>query len=126
MSLSGKFKMVKRDNYEKFAGASGATDEQIKRGSETTLETEVTQDGDNITVKRIYPNQTVSNTFQLGVPNDFNFPDGRNAKATCTKDGEKIVLKGENFSQISEIEDGKLKETLTLKGVSMVRWSDRC
>ena len=40
--------------------------------------------------------------------------------------GGKLNMKGEKFTCVAEIEGDSLKETLTLGGVSMTRWSKRC
>nr|XP_039271964.1 fatty acid-binding protein 2, liver-like [Styela clava] len=125
MSFGGKFVLESRNNYDEFAAASGASPEQIQRGKSVHPTTEISNNGDNYTVKRIFPNQTITNSFKLGVPTELSFVEGKKATATVTLEGGKLVMKGDKFSSVAEIEGGKLKETLTFNGKTMTRWSTK-
>ncbi|XP_077971827.1 fatty acid-binding protein 10-A, liver basic-like [Styela clava] len=123
MSFAGSFVLDKRENYDELATAIGASNDQIARGRNSRPTTEITVDGEKYTVKRIFPHQTTVNKFTLGVPAKLTLLEGKRAVATVTLQGSKLVMSNDNFSCVSEIVDGNLKEILTFNGKTMTRWS---
>nr|BAD88796.1 major allergen [Styela plicata] len=125
MAFAGTYVLTGRVNYEKFAEASGATPEQIAKGKDVKPKTEITVNGDTYTVKRIFPNQTTTNTFTLGVPTELTLVEGKKAKATVTLEGGKLITQNENSKSVTELSGSELKETITFKGETMSRTSTR-
>ncbi|XP_026690735.2 fatty acid-binding protein, liver-like [Ciona intestinalis] len=121
----GTFVVETRTNFDGFMKGVGVPDEYIEIARKVFPTTEITKDGDSFTVKRIRPQKTTSNTFKLGEETEVETIKGDKVKVTINMVGAQMVTKGENYSVTTEMDGGKLKETITLKGHTLTRWSKR-
>ncbi|XP_039271601.1 fatty acid-binding protein, liver-like [Styela clava] len=125
MAFAGSYILEKRENYDEFAQASGATADQIAKGSKVFPTTEISVNGDSYTVTRKFPNQTTTNSFTLGVPTELTLVEGRKATATTTLEGGKLVTQNANFKSVTELDGSNLVETITFNGKTMKRISKK-
>merc|ERR1712151_15231 len=115
------------ENLSEFLSNCGAA-EYLDKIQATTLTTKITVEGDDWTIERIRPEKTIKNVFKSGDVVDFTtIKPGYIAK--CKTDVTDKVLTitsvDKDYKMTAEIVDGKLKETVTIKGVSAVRWSEK-
>merc|ERR1712173_57129 len=125
--VQGTFKKINIDNLPEFLSNCGAS-EYLEKIQATTLTTKITVEGDDWTIERIRPEKTVKNVFKSGDVVDFNtIKPGYIAKCKTEVIGDslKITSLDKDYSQIVSMEGGKLKEVITVKGVTATRWSTK-
>ncbi|KAI1288124.1 Fatty acid-binding protein [Halotydeus destructor] len=129
MSFVGIYKQVSHDNFDAFLAQLGASPERIAGAKNVVPTVEISQDGDNWTVKTVWSSaHSSSNTFQLGQEFEEAQLDGAVDKSTYTQDGTKWtkVQKGEHeVVFVEEFTEQGFTSTATVNGVSCVRVFER-
>merc|ERR1711915_103970 len=121
----GKFLIEKRENYDGFMKGVGVPDEYIEKGRDAKVTTEIAQNGDSFVITRIRPAGTTSNTLTLGQESELDTIKGDKIKVTVTFADGKLTAKGDQYTMEMSLEGGSLKESLTVKGHTMTRFSTR-
>nr|CAB3244209.1 fatty acid-binding protein, liver-like [Phallusia mammillata] len=121
----GKYIVESRDNFDGFMAGVGVPAEYIEKARAAKVETEVKNDGGLVTITRVRPLKTTTNSFRLGEETEMDTIKGDKIKATVQLEGGKLVAKGENYEVVTEMQGGNLKETITAKGHTMSRVSKR-
>merc|ERR1712002_722080 len=121
----GKFLIEKRENYDGFMKGVGVPDEYIEKGRDASVTTEISQSGESFVITRIRPAGTTSNTLTLGKESELDTIKGDKIKVTVTFADGKLTAKGDQYEMTMELDGGNLKETLTVKGQVMTRFSTR-
>uniref|UniRef100_H2YKV8 Cytosolic fatty-acid binding proteins domain-containing protein n=1 Tax=Ciona savignyi TaxID=51511 RepID=H2YKV8_CIOSA len=121
----GTYVVAKRDNFDGFMKGVGVPEEYIEIARKVFPTTKIEKSGSGFTVTRIRPQKTTSNAFVLGEETEVETIKGDKVKVTINMDGPKMVTKGENYCVTTEMDGDQLKETITLKGHTLTRWSKR-
>merc|ERR1712071_13665 len=90
------------------------------------LDTMITVDGENWSIIRNYPNHMLRYCFKLGEVIDVDtFTPGQTIRVATTFDGIALTVKSldKDYTHVAYIEDGKLKETMTMGTASALRIS---
>ena len=93
-----------------------------------TLETVISVQGNEISISRKYPNRSVVNKFTCGQIVDFDtVKAGQAAKCATMFDGETLIIKAmeRDYTHTCRVEDGKLVETITVRGKNAIRVSSK-
>lgn len=124
--MHGVFVKESFDNLKNLLDHVGAS-QFFEKANSTPLTTTVSIDNGTWTVERKRPNKTVSNTFKSGDVVEFNtIKPGYIAKCKTEVVGGnslKITSLDKDYTQTVCMEGGKLKEVITVKGVTGTRWS---
>merc|ERR1712002_185484 len=124
-AFCGKFTIDRRENYDGFMKGVGVPDEFIEKGRNAKVETEISKSGDSFVITRVRPAGTTSNTLTLGKESELDTIKGDKIKVTVTFADGKLTAKGDQYEMTMELDGGNLKETLTVKGQVMTRFSTR-
>merc|ERR1711881_44999 len=127
-AFCGKFVIDRRENYDGFMKGVGIPDEFIEKGRDAKVETQITKNGDSYTITRVRPAGTSSNTLTLGQESELDTIKGDKIKVTVTFADGKLTAKGSyegGYEMTMELAGGQLKESLTVKGQTMTRYSNR-
>merc|ERR1739840_34213 len=113
----GKWVPESKDGYDAFMKGVGMTDEQIEKNRNVVVVTEISQDGDAFVITRIRPDKTLTNRLQLGKECEVETLLGQKMKVTCTLSGNSVTGESANYKSVMTVmDDGKLKEEVTVKG----------
>merc|ERR1712142_1101503 len=121
----GKFIIDRRENYDGFMKGVGVPDEYIEKGRDAKVTTEIAQNGDSFVITRIRPAGTTSNTLTLGKESELDTIKGDKIKVTVTFAGGVLTAKGEKYEMVMSLKGNSLKESLTVNGHTMTRYSTR-
>merc|ERR1711890_21603 len=125
--VQGTFKKINIENLSEFLTNCGAA-EYLEKINATTLTTKITVEGSDWTIERIRPESTVKNVFKSGDVVDFNtIKPGYIAKCKTDVTDNVLTIAGvdKEYHYTAQMVDGKLKEVVTIKGVSATRWSEK-
>ncbi|KAI1288113.1 Fatty acid-binding protein, heart [Halotydeus destructor] len=128
MAFTGTFKLVSFDNADAYLLEFGVPANAIDDIKKSTSTTEISQNGDNWTLKMANSFGEVSNTFQLGREFDEKLQSGRNVKTVVTQDGNKwtkVQKREKEITSVMEFTEAGITITHTLNGVSCVRVFER-
>ncbi|KAM6918841.1 gastrotropin [Xenentodon cancila] len=124
MAFAGRWETETQEGYDEFCKLVGIPDDIIEKGRDYKMITEVTQDGNEFTWTQLYPADTkVTNKFTTGKECEMHTVGGKKFKATVNLEGGKLTVKFPNYSQVNEINGGKLIETSTAGPVVLTRTS---
>ncbi|CAH1800879.1 unnamed protein product [Owenia fusiformis] len=124
--LQGKWRLDSSDNFDEYMKAVGVGMVMRKLGGATKPNQEISQDGDEWSIKTL---STVKNTevkFKLGEAFDETTADGRKVKTTITAEGDtKLVQdqKGDPDSVLTRelTDDSTMTMSCVAKGVTATR-----
>ncbi|XP_074970907.1 fatty acid-binding protein, liver-like [Phalacrocorax aristotelis] len=125
MAFNGTWQVYAQQNYEEFLKALALSDDLIKAAKDIKPVIEIQQNGDDFVVTAKTPKQSVTNSFTLGKEADITTMDGRKLKCTVNMVNGKLVCKSDKFCHEQEIEGSEMVETMTFRGVTLVRRSKR-
>merc|ERR1712071_481704 len=126
-SFAGIWKKESVTGIEALLTTLGHADKADKAAG-VSLETTVTVDGDNWSIARKYPHRECQNSFKMGEEVEFDtFTPGKTLTCNTSFDGTTLTINSQDkdYTHVCCIEGGKLKETMTVKGVSAVRVSSK-
>ncbi|XP_069510000.1 gastrotropin [Ambystoma mexicanum] len=103
----------------------GIPSDVIAKGKDFKIVTEIVQNGNDFTWSQIYPGQTMTNKFTVGVEADMETMAGKKFKATVRQEGGQLVVDFPKYHHTSEIAGGKLVETSVAGGVTFKRISTK-
>ena len=117
------------DNLKALLEAHGKG-EKFEAASKAPVTTKVTKEGDTIVIERTNPKGTVRNVLALNGESEIDVPfmDGEKAKVTTSANpGQDLTIKAvdHDYVAVMSVENGKLKEVFSSKGVTATRWSVR-
>ncbi|XP_076807306.1 fatty acid-binding protein 10-A, liver basic-like [Clavelina lepadiformis] len=121
----GKFVVEKRENFDGFMKGIGVPEEYVEKARNAEVKTEISKNGDVISVTRIRPMKTTTNSFSFGKESEVENIKGEKMKVVVNFEGGKIVSRGDNYEVTQEMDGGRLKEVITFKGHTMTRYSKR-
>jgi len=117
MPITGKYELVKSENFEEYMKAVGVNYVMRKMAATATPVAEITQDGDQWKIKTTTTFKTTEISFKLGEEFKEVTADGRNCLATITLENDqrmKHVQKcdGINLTMYRDFTDDGMKMTL--------------
>jgi len=120
-SLTGSFKLIKSENFDEYMKALGVNMLLRKMASTATPVTEISQAGDDWSIKTTTTFKTTDIKFKLGEEFDEVTADGRNCKSIITKEGDdKLVhtqnCNGQTLKILREFTDDQMKMILEAPG----------
>ncbi|XP_077434948.1 gastrotropin-like [Vanacampus margaritifer] len=124
MSFAGKYELESQENYEEFLKAIGL----LSAKTDSKIQTEVLQEGNNFTWTQTIPNWTWSNKFTAGQECELLTMTGSKFKAPVRMEGGKISVHFPQYLFAAEMVNDKLVMkciTPGEKGVTFTRVSKR-
>merc|ERR1712002_432454 len=102
----GKWVPESKDNYDGFMKGIGMSDEVIEKDRNVVVTTEIAKAGNGFTI-----------TLVLGQECEVETMLGKKIKITCTMEGNTVTGKSDSYtSSMTVMDDGKLKEVVTVAG----------
>ncbi|CAG5110096.1 Oidioi.mRNA.OKI2018_I69.chr2.g4536.t1.cds [Oikopleura dioica] len=130
MSLAGKWKLDKNENFDEYMKKVGVSWVLRKAGATVSSTTEITQEGDGIRVNTQSTVKSANELFMPGVEKDVTTMDGRKVKSTLVGDlnGFTITEKwdGRETTLKWELINGEVVLTLNCEGVICKRTHKKC
>ncbi|XP_019725680.1 gastrotropin-like [Hippocampus comes] len=124
MSFTGNYELESQENYEEFLKAIGL----LSAKTDSKVQTEVLQDGNDFTWTQTTPNWTWSNKFTTGQECELLTMTGSKFKAPVSMEGGKISVLFPQYLFTAEMVNDKLVMkciTPGEKGVTFTRVSKR-
>ena len=124
-----EWKNKRFDNLKALLDAHGKG-EKFEAIAKPLVITKVTKEGFSIVIERTNPKGTVRNVLALNGESEIDVPfmDGQKAKViTSVNPGQELTIKAvdHDYVAVMSVENGKLKEVFSSKGVTATRWSVR-
>ncbi|XP_077387355.1 gastrotropin-like [Festucalex cinctus] len=124
MSFTGKYELESQENYEEFLEAIGL----LSAKTDSKVQTEVVQEGNNFTWTQTIPNWTWSNKFTAGQESELKTMTGSKFKALVKMEGGKLSVQFPQYLFTAEVVNDKLVVNCITpgeKGVTLTRVSKR-
>ncbi|KAI1288123.1 Fatty acid-binding protein, brain [Halotydeus destructor] len=128
MAFTGTFKLTSFANADAFLLEFGVPANVIDDIKKSTSIAEISQDGENWTIKMANSFGEASNTFQLGQEFDEQLQSGGNVKTIVTQDGNKwtkVQKRANEVTNVMEFTEAGITMTHTVNGVSAVQVFER-
>ncbi|MFD5142670.1 lipocalin/fatty-acid binding family protein [Streptomyces sp. NPDC058401] len=91
MSFAGKYEMTSSDNFEEYLKAVGVGFATRKLAASSKPTVELTENGDNLTLKTVTTFKTTDLAFTLGEEFTEETADGRKCQTTFVRDGNRLI-----------------------------------
>jgi len=126
MGLTGKYTMIKSENFDEYMQAVGVGFVLRKMAATATPTTEIKEENGDWNIKTITTFKTTEIKFQLGKEFDEETADGRKCKSTITQDGDSKLVHTQicgdkTYTILREFTDDEMKMTLDAPGVVCTR-----
>ena len=124
-SITGRFEMISSENYGEFLKAVGVGMIQRNLAEKGKPTVDISESGGRYTMKVLTALKNTEASFALDEEFDDETADGRKARSTVTKDGNKLIhvqkVGSDQATTTSEFSDTELKQTYSSKGVTATR-----
>ncbi|XP_064081467.1 fatty acid-binding protein 2, liver-like [Macrobrachium nipponense] len=125
MSLNGTFVLESNENYSEWLSAIGIPADNAARMAAAKPTLEVSQSGDNVTIKTIAGDKTFTNTIALGKDSKATLPGGVEYSVNMTLSGSSLKgtysFMGKSGEASVEISGSSLVQKMTCGGVTAKR-----
>nr|AFK10903.1 fatty acid-binding protein 1-like protein [Callorhinchus milii] len=126
MAFNGKYELENQDNFGPFMKALGLSDEMIEKGNDLKSVSEIVQNGNHFKITVTTGTKVLTNEFIVGQETDVQTPTGAKMKAIINLEGtNKLVLKAENVTSITELTGDRLVNTMTIGNIVYKRQSKK-
>jgi len=119
--MTGSFKLTKSENFDEYMKAIGVGFMLRKMAATATPTTDISQEGDDWSIKTVTTFKTTVINFKLGQEFDETTADGRQCKSTITKEGDNTLVHmqncgGQTLKILREFSDNEMKMILEAPG----------
>ncbi|XP_072882659.1 fatty acid-binding protein 1, liver-like [Hemitrygon akajei] len=126
MSFSGKYELQSRENFEQFMKAIEVPDQMIQKYKAVKSITEISQNENHFDCKVTTGDDVVNNVFTIGQESEFVTIAGNKVKSVANFDGpNKIVVKLDAVTLVTEVNEDKLIDKITVGNITYTRISKR-
>ncbi|XP_062332358.1 gastrotropin-like [Osmerus eperlanus] len=113
MSFTGKYQMVRKENFDEYMQLHGLNNDLVKKGIDDMWVTEINQN-DDFTLTKQFKNRSWTNTFTVGEHCELTSVNGVKFMTTPTIEEGKLKIQYPLYLYTAEVNGDELIETNTI------------